>query len=117
MLLGCVLFFGAALALLKSNLNIPGRFNNYLSQVLIFTFKNTCLAKGFFGGLDFFLLGLFFTSLSAGWLVAMQGSLLSPRELSIPVSVRRSNEEKFCNLKAEHSAFWTKSTSLIRPCR
>lgn len=47
----------------------------------------------------------------------MQGSVLSPRELSIPVSVRHSNEQRFCNPEAEYSAFGTKSTALSRPCR
>lgn len=70
MLLGWVLFFVAALAFSKSNLNITGRFNNYLSGVLknycIFTLKNTCLAKGFVV-LFLLLIGLSYTSLSASW--------------------------------------------------
>lgn len=89
----------AALALSKSNLNIPGGFNNYLSQVLkdcyIFTLKSLrvviflllkipVLQRVFWW--FFFSCWSFFHKPFCKLVVAMQGSLLSPRELYIDPS-------------------------------
>lgn len=106
------LLFVTLLALPKSNLSILGRFNHYFSQVLkdycIFTFKNTWLEKSF---ILFSFSLVFFHKALCMLLVGMQRGLLSPSELSSPVSVKCSNK-RFCDPKGEHSAFWIKSTYL-----
>lgn len=77
----------ATLNFFKSNLNITGRFNNYLSQSLVtvvfLPLRIPALKRGFgcFCGWFFFLMGLFFHKPLCKLVVALQGSLLSPREL------------------------------------
>lgn len=88
-----------------------------LRVVVFLLLKIPGLQRGFWWWVFFFSSWSFFCKPLCRLVVAMQSSLLSPRELSIPVSGRHSNKQRFCNLKAEHSAFWTKSTSLGRACR
>lgn len=101
----------ATLAFFKANFNISGTFDNYLSQsltiVAFLPLQTPALQRGFrwFCG-GFFFLGIFFHKPLCKLVVAMQGSLWSPRELFLLDMQRYPNPQNL-----------TECTSFSTPCR
>lgn len=102
----------ATLAFFKSNLNITGTFNNYLSQpltiVVFLPLQIPAIQEGFrwFCGGFFFSGSFFFHKPVCSLVVAMQGSLLNPRELFLLDMQMDPNPQNL-----------TECTSLSIPCR